>query len=714
MSLLSVFDASSSFSALPVLGILAAWKPSSMGTLLIGAVLGLFMFAFSYALRVVSVRQVRNPETGTSRAEGLLRLVGIGLLVTGAALGVYLFNNGSDLHRNVQLHSRDLFAIMPRAGLFPEFCGEQTEARANESVVRFLRVDDVKEEISRLGEKKERLENELVILDNRTLTLDHIILSDFQRAETAVKSLDSQARDLVDQQAVLARELASGKMERDRRRLDLEQELRGLDNDLGKLRTRLGVADVAVTDAENLLAQGLISRRELTDRQHDLENLRNTLEGVREQRYLLETESAELDSLYERSENSFEVQLALRAERAAGSDTRREEIVLAYRDAALALERERERAGQRRQQEIRNLAAEIRDCERRLDDPMGAVVVSAPWTGRIGFRDPSPMSRLPGQGPLLVMYRPGTIWAEMPVSSSSGVTKTSVCRVSWQNPQTGRTYQVAGRVLELGQNEENHLVAKVAFDPPAPVVASLAMDRMVNVEVSVTPDAVKKTTTQNAAALLTIPAGLALLLRPRRKHGEERAVGGQTGELLTPETSASEGPRGNRQSSRAGRMSGRTGFSMGDGVAGRVGAMEYTPPVQSTGSSGPDRLLAWLPSAILSHDLPRQVMARLWTLDPAGAVENLEWAELPAEDIRAAALGYIQAATENGLQANTLARLTRELDCYCELVNLLTEADGDLLQIELRATLNGAMMATGKNGDNQSGNSSNREMGGQA
>ena len=81
MSLLSVFDASSSFSALPVLGILAAWKPSSMGTLLIGAVLGLFMFAFSYALRVVSVRQVRNPETGTSRAEGLLRLVGIGLLV---------------------------------------------------------------------------------------------------------------------------------------------------------------------------------------------------------------------------------------------------------------------------------------------------------------------------------------------------------------------------------------------------------------------------------------------------------------------------------------------------------------------------------------------------------------------------------------------------------------------------------------------------------
>jgi hypothetical protein len=673
---------------------LGDWTPSPTGTLLIGAVLGLLVFAFSYAFRVVSARQVKTPGQEASRGQRLMRLAGMALIGCGVLLGLAILNTGSDLRSEARLESRDLFAVMPRVGLFPEFIDSDKDVKAHDPVVRFLKVDDVKSEIRQLEEQRDRLENELALLEARPLPLDATITAEFQRAEVAVKSLDSQARDLVDEQAVLARELASRKLERDTRRLALEKELRTLDNDIDKVRTRLSVADAALADAQSMLNEGLISRRDYADREHDLEMLRNAMQGLREQRYMLEVESAELDSLYERSESSYEVQLALRSEFAEGSDERREEIVMTYRDAALAMDRERNRAARQRELEIDNLKTDLRDCKRRLEDPMGAAVVSAPWAGRIGYRDPSPMSRLPGQGPLLVMYRPGTIWADVPVMKGERVTPNSECWVHWDDPQTGRKNVMNGRVLEVGPNDDNKNVARVAFDPPAPVVVKLAMDKPVVVRVAISQDEAASSTLTTAAALVTIPMGLFLLLGPKPRRRSPQA-----GEKESAPGDQHERPRRRRPERKQREARGqvqentRSGFAAGGTVAAGVGAMEYRPQAPGALASGQERLLTWLPSAILAHDLPRQVMARLTTLDATAATWDPQWAELEAEDVRAAALNYITRMAGSGHKAGTLKRMARELEAYCDIIDELTEIDGSYLRVELMATLNGAMLA---------------------
>ncbi len=696
--------ASSPFLAAWQGGLAEAWRPSPAGTLLIGAVLGLLVFAFSYALRIVSARQTKHADGRSSGGAFWLRAAGVVLLVAGALSGLGIIAGDSNVHGTAKLRARDLFAVMPRAGLFPEFVGDAEAVDANAPVVRFLKVDDVAEEIRRLEERRRRLENEIALLEVRPLVLDAVIMAEYQSAELAMSRLDDQARNIADEQAVLARELAGRKLERDQRALAIEKELRALDTDIEKLRTRMGAADEAMTSARAMLEEGLISRRELNDREHELVTLRNALQGMRDQRYMLEVEAADLDSLYESSESSYEVQLALRADAAEGSDERKASVIAAYRDASLSIEQERGRAAQVRAHELDKLRAELADCERRLEDPLGAAVVSAPWAGRIGYRDPSPMSRLPGQGPLLVMYRPGTIWAEVPCSHDAGITPAAECRVTWTSPETGRRFDVPGRVLAGPELIETEYRVRVACEPPAEAVAGLAMAEPIHVSVTVQPDVRRDATARTGAALLMIPTGLAMLLmRPRQRRDENadrpRFRARPEGNARTDGNARSEAA--GRPAARRSRGASRRRYSRRDVVpaaahaAAASGAMEFRPTQRSGQSGADERLLAWLPSAIRAHDLPRQVMSRLITLQPGEGEPSPDWAEVTHADIRAAVLTYVSRAVAADLDVRSARRLGLELAAYCDLVGDLTDSDLDHLKAELEATLNGALLIKG-------------------
>lgn len=685
-------------------GLAEAWRPSPAGTLLIGAVLGLLVFAFSYALRIVSARQTKQADGRSSGGAFWLRAGGAVLLVAGALSGLGLVVGDSSVHGTAKLRARDLFSVMPRAGLFPEFVGEDEAVGANDPVVRFLKVDDVAEEIRRLEERRRRLENEIALLEVRPLVLDAVIMAEFQSAELAMSRLDDQARNLADEQAVLARELAGRKLERDQRALAIEKELRALDTDIEKLRTRMGAADEAMTSARAMLEEGLISRRELNDREHELVSLRNALQGLRDQRYMLEVEAADLDSLYDSSESSYEVQLALRADAVEGSDERKASVIAAYRDASLAIEQERGRAAQVRAHELDKLRAELVDCERRLEDPLGAAVVSAPWAGRIGYRDPSPMSRLPGQGPLLVMYRPGTIWAEVPCSHDAGITPAAECRVTWTSPETGRRFEMPGRVLAGPELIETEYRVRVACEPPAEAVESLAMAQPVHVSVSVVPDIKGDVTARTGAALLMIPTGLAMLLmrpRQRRNENEDRPRFRARPDGNARQDGSARPDAAARPAARRTRGTGRRRYSRRDVVpaaahaAAASGAMEFRPSQRTAQSGADERLLAWLPSAIRAHDLPRQVMSRLITLQPGEGEPSPDWAEVTHADIRAAVLTYVSRAVATELDVRSARRLGLELAAYCDLVADLTDSDLDHLKAELEATLNGALLIKG-------------------
>jgi hypothetical protein len=720
---------------------LSGWAPSTSTTLMIGAVLGLLVFAFSYALRVVSARRGKHQGAPMDMRERAIRTAGLVLVAGGIVVGATMLLGDGAFHERAEVQSRDLFAVMPRVGLFPEFIDVDDEVPAYEPVMRFLRVDDVHKEIRDLQERRDRLQNELALLEARPLSLDPVIMGEYQRAETALKSLDSRARELADEQAVLARELATRKLERDSRRMAIVKELRNLDNDIEEVRGRLATSDAVLADARTMLEEGLISRSAFAEREQELGTLRNSMQTLRDQRYMLEMEAAELDTLYARSESSYETQLAMRAEVAEGSDDHRAKIVAQFSEASLAKEQEQGRAARQRDLEIETLRGQITECERRLEDPLGAAVVSAPWSGRIGYRDPSPMSLRPGQGPLLVMYRPGTIWAEIRIGDRADITAESECSLTWIDPTTNRTIEVPGRVAGAPEGKGRHATVTVVCDPPAKAVAMLAMDKPVIMDVAITPVEQEGSALKANMARIAIPTGLAmLLLRPRRRRDEDnddahdsddaRGRARARARRQTEQEAARQelARRRRRAVARAeaaaypkARAMGaaevdetampafadegmedvaaegglRAAAAAGGSVAADLGATEYRPPARDARAVGAERLLAWLPSAIRAHDLPRQVMSRLHTLDAVDAFDDPAWDEVEADDVRAAALDYLTRAAGRGVDTASLMRLAAELHEYCELTAVLVDVDAAGLRAEILATLNGIMLAAG-------------------
>ncbi len=74
--------------------------------------------------------------------------------------------------------------------------------------------------------------------------------------------------------------------------------------------------------------------------------------------------------------------------------------------AQSALDGDRPRAEDQRNQRLHQIQLEIDDCD-ALQGMQAAA--EAPWDGRIGFREPSPSSPPADNGPLLVMYHPGNL-----------------------------------------------------------------------------------------------------------------------------------------------------------------------------------------------------------------------------------------------------------------------------------------------------------------
>jgi hypothetical protein len=525
----------------------AIGRPEFMGPLLVGAVVGLVVFAVSYALRVVLFRhsRARDLEVAQGLPLRIRALVGFGIILLVAFAFIERGDTGS-FHAEGMIRGDQLFSVMPRTGLFPQYPTMDGDIPLGGAVVKFIRVDDINAEIEKAKLEMEILTEEASLLATQALEASPSVLRTYETARRALSELDSREQSIADGRAELTRQMNAARIARDSRDNRQNKELRSIDQEIKSVRVKMKHSDKSFRTGNELFEQGLLSRMELDERKEAMELLKSSLVELRERQRLIEEEMTALTELDSADNTAFEQQIQMRIDIAIRIEEDREPLEQAFADAQAALAEDLVRARRIRDKRLRKIRSKIRDYALFLEDPSHAVVVSAPWAGKVGFREASPMSLTPGQGPLLVMYQPNQIWTRVLLEEAAlrdmDLERMDI-QLSWNDKVTGREYEFDGRLLGKEEPKNGFVVLRLACDPPPPAIRSIATGKPVPALVTLSPQSLA--VDQNITVPLGLTLGAALLIFPgfgrRRKSKDPDPVAPET--MQVPEN-------GDDQSSR--------------------------------------------------------------------------------------------------------------------------------------------------------------------
>ena len=141
------------------------------------------------------------------------------------------------------------------------------------------------------------------------------------------------------------------------------------------------------------------------------------------------------------------------------------------------LEDEKEHANERHLSRIRQLQFELAEVNALLSNHKShkTITVKAPWSGRIGYRDPSPTNPKPDGAPITLLYKPGNVWAQIHVSESQASKLVENMTIEVSNSHLS-PYEIRfpGQIKDRVKLPDGRVELRIVCDPPAELLRELA------------------------------------------------------------------------------------------------------------------------------------------------------------------------------------------------------------------------------------------------
>lgn len=385
-------------------------------TIVLAIVAGIVGFAGYCAAAVFHVWRSRNRDANAAVSpveryakRTALVVVAVGLVGLFAVVVQHFF-----IVREGVLEGENLAAIRARDGFEAVWTTPKKVVRQGEVLMR-LHSPEVESEIDVRRLQLDELRADIKILEESPLALDDEVARSLSQVDNeqlhALARLDENKRE----QARVGRELA-------RTRLDVEDQINGLDVELAQLERQLAQAhcvlkynQAQLARSDALRKKGAVSislfedwRSKTAVAQDEVDKLDARIKRTESQKADLQGNLRSLSAEMKKQSTDFRTQMDLnqkRLERAALNENRLQE----------QLSVDRQRAAKIRQYEIDQLQIRAKQLESEIQTREESLQVTSPIAGRIVFCEASPRTVEPGKTLLVVAPQDGlTVRVRLP------------------------------------------------------------------------------------------------------------------------------------------------------------------------------------------------------------------------------------------------------------------------------------------------------------
>jgi len=394
---------------------------------------GLLCFVLAYGHTVWRARRTTSRGRAPTRFSSVLAAVSSTSVVLAVAVLILALSNRSLNEVEGLLSGEDLFAVKPRAGLVASYVALGPDVKKGEVLLRFRGATDDPQQID--GGPRHREED-----------LDPEIVRHAQAAELAYRQSLERQRQLMSERDAIEREAAQQRLGLAEQRFRVAQDKRNTEGQIAQTQANLTSERVQLTATKTLVEQKLVARMDLTKKQETVSVLEEHDAELKGRSALLDQEMAKTHAQLGEMERIYQHQMR----------ARQDELETIAATLAVA---ERERA--RWQAAL---------AEQRAKQG----VVTAPWDGRIGFREPSPASLPTDGGPLLVQYRPGKIFVVVRLDSELSNGARNGLASEFRLPAEASPPFSGGRPT-LSRRAANWIELRIPCDPPDRLLRQLAL-----------------------------------------------------------------------------------------------------------------------------------------------------------------------------------------------------------------------------------------------
>ena len=569
-----------------------------------GGVVGLLVFAFANAFRVILARRqaVRALQERPPRYVRLLRALvwaALFLMLLGA---LRLMPGRKVVNNQGLLYGDQLFSVMPRTGFLASYPDGKLEVEEGDTLVELKR-DAGPDEIVVATNRREILKQELAVIEADALQVDPFVLRQFTVAENNVRDLEQRRRQVVEGMEALGREAPQQRLENATRTRRLDKEIQDLSHTIDQNNTSLTAARKVTRSAQELLDRGLVSADEHSEKLERARVLESRDRELRGRLELLTQERDQLATLTSASSDAYSGQLSRQRSRIAELDrlmvTSRTDLEKAQANVDVDLERARKQ----RENRLTQIRIQIEELSSFIDNPDSTIAITAPWNAKVGFRDPSPASAAGFNRPLVVLYQDGMIGAQVHVASDTAFQinpDNALVSLRALTPQSINT-PFDGKIVERTVLQDGIFQLKIAGAPPAAALKDLAMGATVPVSVIVRRP--------NMLASLPVgwPLSIVLAILTGIAVSEWRWRQRQKAADSAAELDTDEGPFGFESSTRAPQRDRYQGAADNDffpeSDVGMVDLRSVDDPKSGVGWVLPDRPRESAPSEVEEADL---------------------------------------------------------------------------------------------------------------
>ncbi len=492
--------------------------PDLTTVIVVGAMVGLLCVAFGYAHLVWLTRHHQAREAGEARRSSPLRtwLLWVLLVLTAACLLRSVASSRLS-ERSGFLVGEDLVSVRPRPGLVARFEPSGVNVQQGQFLIRFTGEDGEAPQLA-LEKRLELLKGELEIARGHPLEFDPELVRREESARTSLENSERRMKQLASERDAIARERTQRRLDFADRIFRIEHDDRTGKRELAELVTRVDTERSALASDELLASQGALPERDAARGRDALSALEGRIAQFQDLHAIRGRERRELENLRSATELALAQQVQERSAELENETARTAAARSALALAQSALDQDRPRAEALRERRLRQIQIQLDECQALLEGRGRQLNFQAPWNGRIGFREPSPASPPSDNGPLLVLYRPGKIAADVRLEPGEAQAMDSDLHAEIHIPPStsafmeGRATEdpLAGTLVQKSLLPDGSAELRFALDPPERIVRQLAMGGIIPVVVDLRHPITHTTSFRIGVGLAVLAIALAL------------------------------------------------------------------------------------------------------------------------------------------------------------------------------------------------------------
>lgn len=321
---------------------------------------------------------------------------------------------------NGVVRADNLFAVRSVKGFATEFPSEASALAKGEVLMAFRRSPDPGE-VAQAKLQRNLLKEQLRYEQLKAPSVDSAALTLLQNLQSRLNELNERERYVLQQQEARTREGMAFEQSSVSAEQRLIRETESIGFQILQQEAAVSLARQELESAEVIAGQGLVSRLEMSRKREALRIAESKLGELNAQEAFLKNSLQNFQNQDSREGSSRLSYTKSMEEWLADINKERQTIEERMKPVEAALRGEEVAAGERQNAQINQIKMELQEVERVLAefDAQPTIEVAAPWSGLVGYRDPSPSTINREGTPVAVMYEPDSIYIALQLSAQA-------------------------------------------------------------------------------------------------------------------------------------------------------------------------------------------------------------------------------------------------------------------------------------------------------